>query len=256
MLTRQDLTPLKNKEGYIDAARKRRAGSPPGGRTEVTGNTVRGTVSIDTSNDRGFEDEGPGEAQSVYGGDGSEESGEGEPDGFSQQFRRNSYKFARRDSGAYQPERPASKSFWSDVKNTAKQYSDALKTQPKKSKQTAKKTDGRRLTDAEVIKMRPKLIDYIIWQSEHLDDFISATTRGHLPVEIWSDLDKDDAEIIADFFISQGRVNDRAAVAVRYAATMMDKIKLGIIIGPRMYRTMITYIERGFSIGPIFQRRY
>lgn len=258
MLTRQDLTPLKNKESYLDAARKRHAGSSSGGGTEITGNTLRGTISVNTSDDRGFENEGPGTSQSIYGGDGSEESGEREPDGFSQQFRRNSVKSPRSNSGVYQSERPASKSFWSGVKDTAKQYSNAIKTEPKKRKSAgaAKKGESRKLTDTEAVRLRPKLIEFIIWQSEHLDDFISATTKGHAPIEIWSTIDRDDAEIIADFLISQAKVNDGAAVAVRYAATIMEKIKLGIIIGPRVYHTMMAYIERGFSIGPIFQRRY
>lgn len=257
MLTREDLTELKNSEGYLGAARRRRAGTSRNGGIASTGETVWGTVSTDTGDVRGYESEGPGTSQSVYGGDGSEESGTGNMAQFSEQFRRNGIKSPRRGNSVYQSERPDGKSFWSSVKGTAKLYSDALKTQPKKkSSGTSKKVEGRKLTDAEVIKMRPKLIQLIVWQSEHLDEFISATTRGHAPVEIWSTLDYDDAEILADYLISRARVDERAAVAVRYAATIMDKIKLGIIVGPRLYQTMLTYFDRGFSIGPIFQRRY
>lgn len=256
MLTREDLTPLKNKEGYIAAARKRHPGSKANGGTTNFSQTVRGAISIDTGDSGGYEDEGPGASQPVYGGDGGEESGEGNSNGLGEQFRRNSVKSPRRDGGVYQSKRPASGSIWSGIKDTAKQYSDALKKDTsKKSKSVAKKTEQRTLTDAEVIKMRPKLIEYIIWQSEHMDDFISATTRGHETVEIWSNLDQDDAEIIADFLISRARVSVNTAVVVRTAAGLMDKIKLGLIIGPRVLSTFRIYMERGFSIGPIYQRR-
>lgn len=256
MLTREDLTPLKNKEGYLDSARKRRPGSAGNGRTTGFSKTVRGTIPTDSGDIGGYEAEGPGTSQPIYGGDGSEESGEGDSAGLGEQFRRYSINPARRDSSVYQPKRPASKSIWSGIKDTAKQYSDVLKADtPKKSKTSAKKSEQRTLTDAEVIKMRPKLIEYILWQSEHMDDFISATTRGHEAVEIWSNLDQDDAEIIADFLISRARVSVNAAIVVRTASGLMDKIKLGLIVGPRVFSTFRVYMERGFSIGPIYQRR-
>lgn len=258
MLTKEDLTPYKNKESYLELARKRQPGSAGYGGTASTSETVRRTVSTDSGDAGGYEDEGSGEAQSVYGGDGSEEGGARIPAGFSQQFSRRNIRPPRSDSSVYQSKRPTGKSLWSGIKNTAKQYSDALTTDtPKKSKSAAtKKTTSRKLTDIEAIKMKPKLIEYIIWQSEHLDDFISATTKGHEVVEIWSNLDHDDAEIIADFLISRAKVNETAAIAVRFGAEMMDKIKLGIIIGPRVLSTMKVYLERGFSIGPLYQRRY
>lgn len=258
MLTRDDLTSLKTKENYLDAARKRRPGSTGDGGVTGSGETLRGTISTNTSYTGGYEGEGSGETQSVYGGDGSKEGGEGNPIGFSEQFRRNSFKPSRRDSSVYKPQQPASKSIWSSVKDTAKQYSTVLKAEPKKPKSQSapKKGESRKLTDSEAIKMRPKLIEFIEWQSEHLDDFISATTKGHMPVEVWSTLDRDDAEIIVDFLISQAKINDEAAVAVRFASTMMDKIKLGLVVGPRVYKTLMIYVQRGFSIGPIFQRRY
>lgn len=256
MVTREDLTPYKNKESYLDIARQRHPGSTTNGGTTNFSKAVRRTISVNTGDTGGYEDEGPGTSQSVYGGDGGEEGGEGNPVGFSEQFRRNSFKPPRRDSGVYQSKRPASKSIWTGIKDTAKQYSDALKTDTsKKSKTSVKKPEQRTLTDLEVIKMRPKLIEYIIWQSEHLDDFISATTKGHEEVEIWGNLDQDDAEIIADFLISRARVNVSAAVVVRTASSMMDKIKLGLILGPRVLSTFRTYAERGFSIGPVYQRR-
>jgi hypothetical protein len=107
---------------------------------------------------------------------------------------------------------------------------------------------GKRLSDVEAARVRPKLIEYLLWQTEHMDQLIIATTKGHQPVEIWSTIDKTDAEIIADFMIARGRQDVRAAQAVRYLSVFIDRLKLGLIILPRAYQTVMTYFARGIGI--------
>lgn len=110
------------------------------------------------------------------------------------------------------------------------------------------------LSAAEANDMRPRLIEYLTWQSDHMDQFIIATTRGHDPtIVIWSNLDDAEIEIIADYLLNRARKDKMTAQAVRYAVTLLERIKVGIIVLPRLYRTMLTYLQRGLDI-PIFVR--
>lgn len=107
----------------------------------------------------------------------------------------------------------------------------------------------RPLSEAEAAQLYPKLIQYIKWQSEHMDQFIIATTKGHDPtIEIWSDLDDAEIEILADYLIARGRRDGTTAQAVRYAAEIIDRIKVAIIVLPRVYRTVNIYLARGLDI--------
>ena len=107
----------------------------------------------------------------------------------------------------------------------------------------------RPLSGEEANTLRPKLIEYITWQSEHLDQFIIATTKGHDPtIEIWSDLTDEEIEVLADYLISRGRSDGTTAQAIRYAATILDRIKVAIIVLPRVYRTVNIYLARGLDI--------
>src|SRR6266571_6283605 len=110
-------------------------------------------------------------------------------------------------------------------------------------------TEGKKLSDAEVIRLRPKLVEYLTWQTEHLDQFIIATSGGHDPtIEIWGTMSIDEMEILADFLLQMGKTDVKAATAVRYASVLMDRVKLGLIIVPRMYHTLAIYWQRGVTI--------
>lgn len=142
----------------------------------------------------------------------------------------------------------ATKRIYTSFKQIASGLKEAVKQEPDKKK-IGKKATVRKLTDAEIIQLRPKLIESLIWQSEHMDQFIEATTKGHESVTIWSDLDRDEIEIVADFLLERGKKSERTAQVVRNMSTLMLRIKLGMISLPRAYKTFATYIERGFSIS-------
>lgn len=259
MLSKDDLSMYKNKETLLNELRSKRLGSTNNGGTASSGETVRGTVSINTSNAGGYEDEGTGTSQSIYGGDGSSQGGTGSSGGIADFLRRNRQQSSGGDSGVYQSERPATQpkqSVWQTISSTAGRYKEALKNEPKTATPQKKQTiQGKRLTDTEAVRLRPKIIEYITWQTEHMDQFIIATTVGHDPsIEIWSDLSEAEIEIVADYLIARGKTDVRTANAVRYISEVMDKIRMGVIIAPRVYRTIMIYIERGFSISPIYRR--
>lgn len=111
-----------------------------------------------------------------------------------------------------------------------------------------KKKPEKLLTDAEIAKLKPKLINAIIWQTDHMDSFIQATTKKHLSVFIWSTMDENEAELLAKFLLARGKRDATTATLVRQMADLMEKIELGLILLPRAYATMRTYFERGFSI--------
>ena len=262
MLSKDDLSMYKDKETFLNGLRsKRQPDSASNGGTTSPGETLRGTVPVNSINSGGYESQGSGAPSTVYGGNGSSQGGTGSSGGFAERLRRNREFIARGDGGVHQLERPATQSgqsVWNTLKSTAGRYREAFTSDTPKnvgSQKPTKKIEGKKLTDTETVKLRPKLIEYLTWQTEHMDQFIIATTVGHdHDIEIWSDLSEAEIEILADFLLNRGKQDIRTANTVRYISEIMDKIKLGIILAPRVYRTIMIYIERGFSIGPIYRR--
>lgn len=137
------------------------------------------------------------------------------------------------------------------IKSTLTPFADLVKQRQEKKKVDEKrkpKETEKRLSDTEAIRLRPRVVEFILWSSEHLDQFIQATTVGHEPVEIWSNIDTDEAEILADAWIRRGKTNPAMARVVRDMAVFIERIKEFIILTPRVYKTGLTYIQRGFSI--------
>ena len=253
MLTPDDLSAYKTKESLLSVIRSRRTQNNSG--ATGPGTALRGTVPINEVNNRGLEDSGRAASQPIYGTNGSVEDSQGSADGFTEQIGQQYRRSAGDYSGIYQSERAATTSaipkhkprLSLKLKDTYQKYKQAL-VEPDKKK-PAKKIEGRKLTDAEAIKLRPKLVEYVLWQSEHLDQHIIATTVGHDPtIEVWSDLTEDEAEILVDFIIARGKTDVRTANAVRYVSTFIDKIKVVLIVTPRMYKMAMVYWTRGFSI--------
>jgi hypothetical protein len=104
------------------------------------------------------------------------------------------------------------------------------------------------LTETEAAKVRQTLIDAIKWWAEHLDEFIVASTKGHQPVEIWSELDDEDAEVLAEVLLAQGKRSARVAQRVRGIVNTYDELRVALILAPKAWRTLQTYMQRGFSI--------
>lgn len=249
MLTQEtsitDLENYSDKEKLLNVIRQQREQDLIG--TTNTGEDKGGAGSSQIS-------EGGSASRTIYGGDGSDENSEGSADGFAQQFRRSDRPTTAMHSGTDQHYKSnAKRSAWDSLKVVGKQYKNIFTKEDKNTDapiRISKKVDGKKLSDAEAIKLRPKLVEYIMWQTEHLDQFIIATTTGHdSSIEIWGDITVDECEILVDYLLSRGKVDIRTAQAVRYASTLIDRLKLGIIIAPRVYQSAMIYIKRGFSIS-------
>lgn len=130
-------------------------------------------------------------------------------------------------------------------KSATKKTSSSIKSHDQKTSSSIKK---RPLTDAEALRLHPKLVDLFLWQSENADSFISATTRGHKPVHIWSTMSKRECEILANFFIRRAKVSIQAAIIVRNLTNIMEDIEAVAVVAPRTFYTVKTYIERGLSL--------
>lgn len=125
------------------------------------------------------------------------------------------------------------------------------KTSTKAPKSTIQKTITtvrKVLTIAEVTKNRKDLVDLIIWSSDNLDNGISAITKGHRQVEIWSDLSYVDAEILADSFLQAGQKSEKAAAMVRKVMDIQKRIKVGVILAPRIYKSIIYTVLTGIDL--------
>ena len=103
------------------------------------------------------------------------------------------------------------------------------------------------LTLAEVAKYRPGLIKLIMFSSDHMDDGISAITKGHRPVVIWSNIELPDAEILADSFLDAGQKSAYVAEKVRWVIEWEKKVQAGIILAPRVYKTIVYTVVTGLS---------
>lgn len=137
------------------------------------------------------------------------------------------------------------------VKSKFKPYADAMRLALKskeKSTDRTKPVSHKVLTKQEVDSLRQKLIESLLWQSDHIDEFIVGTTKGHIPIIIWSDLDIKDATIIANFMLERAKSDKQMAYIVREMVSIKDKIQLALIVLPRVYRTLMVYLERGISI--------
>lgn len=241
---------------YVRTSRKERElYSTSEGSTSIS-NDVQGTIPINENNDRGDENKRTGKTSTIYGGS-TGNSGVPSSNGSTTYETRSTNREVRgRDSSVYQLEtgtRIAGKrnNFTEGIKNAFTPITSFVKKQNQDKQKDTKKdrrSDYKKLNDTEAIKIRPKLIEFFKWSSDHLDEFIQATTKGHQSVEIWSTLEEEEIEILVDFLIQRGKTNPETAQLVRNMSVLMDRIKLAVIIVPRMYQTALTYINRGISI--------
>jgi hypothetical protein len=161
----------------------------------------------------------------------------------------------RRDASIYQYEtsggstRKTATTITGKIKNVLtplKEYISNRKDVSDKDKKKPK--DGRKLSDLEAAKLKPKIIEFVTWTSDHLDEALTAITKGHEEIIIWSNLDETEIEIIADFLISRGKKSEQAAILVRNMAVFIERVQLSLIVIPRMYLTAKILFEKGISL--------
>ncbi len=111
------------------------------------------------------------------------------------------------------------------------------------------KTGARKfLTIAEVQRDRQKLYTVIEWTTENMDVALKSISKGHEEVVIWSNMTSTDMYILTDFLMEQGQRIEIAATAVRQMVTYYDKARVGLIVGPRVYLTIMHLVDKGISL--------
>lgn len=149
----------------------------------------------------------------------------------------------------YQPYQPVQQSGKrtrvSFLDGLLKKGTDRQKSLPAQKAITATR---RFITLAEVAKYKPGMIRLIMFSSDHMDDGITAITKGHQPVSIWSTIETPDAEILADAFLEAGQKSAAIAEKVRWVMEWEKKVKVGIILAPRIYRSIVYTVITGISV--------
>ncbi len=246
---------VPTKEQLLESIKNvRRAIQADGNTSAITDGTIKSTTTENRRHD---------DATSTI--DGLDESSERSTDytnaGISDGLYSSSFETGRRDGSTNkrdggtttdEPEYPvrnepiAKRSKFKAFNDFTGKIKDAIKSEkPKQKSKNTRKT----LSDAEAKSIRLGLVEVILWQSEHMDEFIIATTRGHdHSIVIWSNLDREDAMIIADFLIESGKVNPEVAYAVRQMMSLKRRFQVGLILAPRLYQSYMVYLQRGFSI--------
>lgn len=81
-----------------------------------------------------------------------------------------------------------------------------------------------------------------------MDVAISAVTKGHRDVVIWSSIEQKDAYIVVDMLQQEAQHSLKAAAAVEYIMRMRLRIKAGQILLPRVAATLVYIFTTGVSI--------
>lgn len=240
---------------YVREQRKLREYNQTSERNTDISTNVSGTIQSNESNDRGYENSRHNEASAIYGTNGASEYVSTSERNTTYKSGQSNRETGRRDTSIYQHETGTGKygettsTFTSKIKNILTPFVDVFKNQKQAEKASKKKTEQRKLSDIEAIKLKPRIIEFLTWTTDNIDNFIIATTKGHdETIVIWSDMQEGEIEILADFFIQRGKNNGQSAQLVRNMAVFMERIKLAVIIAPRMYKTAMAYIERGISL--------
>lgn len=140
-------------------------------------------------------------------------------------------------------------SFFDNIADAVKQKIPRTNSTTKKS--TLTKVAGvtrKLLTLQEMTHNRPILIKTVLWTSDHLDYGLEAITKGHRPVEIWSNLEYADAEILVDAFLEMGQKSERWAMAVRQVMDYEKRVQLGVILIPRAVKSIVHLFTYGIDI--------
>lgn len=166
-----------------------------------------------------------------------------------------------RDSytGAYQPvQRPTEpvpvktvKARSSFLDNAIGKVSRATSKPTKAKVDTINKVAGvtrKLLTLQEIANNKPILIKLILWSSDNIDHGFEAITKGHRPVEIWSNLEFSDVEILVDAILEMGQKSEKAATAVRQIMEYEKKGQLLVILAPRIAKSIMHLFANGIDL--------
>lgn len=84
--------------------------------------------------------------------------------------------------------------------------------------------------------------------AELADEAIPLASRTQAPVQIWSTIDRHEAEVLADFLLDLGAHWAVAAQVVRGVVRTYSYLEVGLITVPRFRQMWRYYAREGFAI--------
>lgn len=97
---------------------------------------------------------------------------------------------------------------------------------------------------------RNDVVDMIIGYGNDLNDFLSMSNAAETRCDIW-ELDRDEAEPLANIWLKRAKRDKRAAAVLRMAMEGDDYKRSIIVLGPRLWRTAGWYPNHGgFRMTP------
>lgn len=116
--------------------------------------------------------------------------------------------------------------------------------EPKSEKKSLFRGAGKVLTPQEAKLLTEPFLAAIVDNLEHVDELLWGIGDDPTKRPIWSDIDQEEAETIARLFLKRAQHNVAAAVFVRSMVDIADYITAGMIVLPRLKRTVDIIRER------------
>ncbi|HLZ25046.1 MAG TPA: hypothetical protein VKQ30_23235 [Ktedonobacterales bacterium] len=113
----------------------------------------------------------------------------------------------------------------------------------KRAKELAE--DIKPLTAAESKRLRESTVRSFMQFWRLADEGISATNARRAEAHIWRQVDREETELVVDFLLSKALESAPAAQIVRGIANIWDYYAVGLILGPRFYKTFRFYADHG-----------
>jgi hypothetical protein len=112
-----------------------------------------------------------------------------------------------------------------------------------------------KMSQMEADQIQAEFEEGLVQVFELLDKIITATTRTHPKVEIWSDMDDEEIRLVAKVMLSAARTSARVATAVRTTVMLYRQMRIAEIFGVRFYKTWEVYSMFGFEMPGAEYRR-
>lgn len=116
------------------------------------------------------------------------------------------------------------------------------KERPKAEKENIR---SKPLSESEAQALKPALIAAMMDYFKYMDEVIYATNKAHAQVQIWSAIDSEECEVLANVWIGFAKRSARSATRVVAVVNSHAQLEAGIILLPKFYQTFRAYADNG-----------
>lgn len=119
---------------------------------------------------------------------------------------------------------------------------------PSRARTRAPRSAPKPLSQKEAADLKEQLIEILAGLFEDTDKLLTVTSATKKQANIWSSIDDQEIEIIADAWVSWGRKSARGAAVVRRVVREWRKYQVALILGPRFVETIGFVAENGLAV--------